>query len=1193
MRKTTLVLVAGLVAVGVVGPAHGAGPGALPPAAGQLAESYMLTLGEQRFDPLAGVPAAPAKLAATRTSDPDLHLVQFDGPPQNAWLADLRARGLQVVQYIHPYTYVVWGAAAALPDGGRAANVRWSGAFQPAYRLLPRHRNLTDEIQAVRVLVVRAANTDAIVRALATHGAKPRGRQVVNERLEIVTVDVAGSQLATLAALPGVYSVQPVPLDGGSRGEMGAQACAGNLDSEGFIVPGYSDWLAGRGLSGAGVIIASVDEGIQDNHPDLENRLIACIGTTCGGTTTSSHGTHTAGLIAADGSSGVMDSGGFLRGLGIAPGVSLVEQIYPPFYRQPGGMRLLMQDSHSNGAVASSNSWGPSGTPRGYDADTMAVDAGVRDADPDTPGNQPLAYVLSIMNGHGGTSTQGTPDEAKNILTVGATALQTALGAQVPDINSLSSNTAHGPALDGRTIPHLVAPGCYVDSTNWPTSHGLKCGTSMSAPHVAGALALFVEYYRQLPGYVDDPSPALIKAALLPVALSLAGHLDADGGVLGHPFDSKQGWGRLDVAAVIDPPLTVQYFDNPCIFTSSGQEWAQVITAADPTQPLRLMLVWTDAPGHGLGGSTPAWNNDLDLVVEAETDVYVGNHFDADGWSAPGGSPDYRNNTEGVFIGPTAPDTYTVRVVASNINSDGVPGNGDETDQDFALVCYNCVLQPGFLVLVDPGAQAVCTPDPAVYDVVVEDVLGFDEPVTLALAGDLASMTATFTPNPVLPPGTSTLTLSDTATAPPGWYDLEIQATAGDMARHAPLRLRLFDDVPGPVVPESPADGATDVDLWPVLIWQADAEAQEYTLELAAEPGLVEPLVSVAGLPGTSYAPAIGLAPETTYYWRVWATNACGDGAHAPVFAFTTRAVPTLLLVDDDDNQPDVRSYYTDALDALGVAYDVWDTEHSDNEPSADFLANYETVVWFTGDAYGGTAGPGAAGEAALIAFLNTGKNLMISSQDYYYDRGLTTLMVDYLGVATVTNDVAQTVVTGAGSALTGLGPYVLSYPFSNFSDAVYPNNSAATAFMGDKGSAAVSVDSPIFRTVYLGFPFEALPGAAEREAVLAAMLAWFRPFIDCNDNGIADHADIALGTSLDEDGDGIPDECQVPLLGDMNCDGTVDRFDIEPFVQALVNPQLYLSLYPDCDINNADVNADGLLNVFDIDPFILLLEGN
>jgi hypothetical protein len=169
----------------------------------------------------------------------------------------------------------------------------------------------------------------------------------------------------------------------------------------------------------------------------------------------------------------------------------------------------------------------------------------------------------------------------------------------------------------------------------------------------------------------------------------------------------------------------------------------------------------------------------------------------------------------------------------------------------------------------------------------------------------------------------------------------------------------------------------------------------------------------------------------------------------------------------------------------------------------------------------------------------------------------------------------------------------VLSYPFSNFSDAVNPNDSAETAFAGDKGSAAVSMDSPIFRTVYLGFPFEALPGAAEREAVLAAILAWFRPFIDCNDNGIADHADIALGTSLDEDGDGIPDECQGFLPGDMNCDGTVDRFDIEPFVQALVNPQLYLSLYPDCDINNADVNADGLLNVFDIDPFILLLEGN
>jgi hypothetical protein len=34
--------------------------------------------------------------------------------------------------------------------------------------------------------------------------------------------------------------------------------------------------------------------------------------------------------------------------------------------------------------------------------------------------------------------------------------------------------------------------------------------------------------------------------------------------------------------------------------------------------------------------------------------------------------------------------SVTVEVLASDINSDALPHDGDATDQDFALVCYNC-----------------------------------------------------------------------------------------------------------------------------------------------------------------------------------------------------------------------------------------------------------------------------------------------------------------------------------------------------------------------------------------------------------------------------------------------------------------------------------------------------------------------
>lgn len=62
-------------------------------------------------------------------------------------------------------------------------------------------------------------------------------------------------------------------------------------------------------------------------------------------------------------------------------------------------------------------------------------------------------------------------------------------------------------------------------------------------------------------------------------------------------------------------------------------------------------------------------------------------------------------------------------------------------------------------------------------------------------------------------------------------------------------------------------------------------------------------------------------------------------------------------------------------------------------------------------------------------------------------------------------------------------------------------------------------------------------------------------------------------------------------LRGDMNCDGTVNNFDIDPFVLALSNIEAYEQAFPDCDReSHGDVNDDGVFNNFDIDPFVELL---
>jgi streptogramin lyase len=65
-------------------------------------------------------------------------------------------------------------------------------------------------------------------------------------------------------------------------------------------------------------------------------------------------------------------------------------------------------------------------------------------------------------------------------------------------------------------------------------------------------------------------------------------------------------------------------------------------------------------------------------------------------------------------------------------------------------------------------------------------------------------------------------------------------------------------------------------------------------------------------------------------------------------------------------------------------------------------------------------------------------------------------------------------------------------------------------------------------------------------------------------------------------------------LLGDMNCDGALNTFDIDPFVLALTatwpDYAEYYAQFPCCPRDLADVNCDGEVNTFDIDPFVSML---
>ena len=1110
--------------------AHGAKPAQL---------DYAITLGEETFDPQTKVITTPTEWEAVSQHGNDLRLVQFDGPIQESWIQVMRKSGITPLQYIHPFTYITWADSQSRDNAEGFPHVRWSGDFLNGYRVLPKWRNLSPQPIDSKVMVYKGVELEGVLEQLRDAGAKRMDHHSLDSRFEIVSFVAPGSSYLEISRIPGIFTVQPKPTDGGLRSEMSNQVNAGNIDAGGMAYPGYQDWLnAAAGVTGDGVIVAVVDGGSDENHVDLSGQFVACSGQSCGGSASSSHGTHCAGTIGATGVSGSTDSNGFLQGQGVAPGVSLLEQVYSPVYQQPGGMTQLMVESRQNGALASSNSWGPAGSPQGYDIDTLEVDIAVRDADPDVEGNQQFTYVLAIMNGNGGTSSQGSPDEAKNIITVGSTKMRDGGGNQYTAINDISSNSAHGPCLDGRTIPHIVAPGCQTLSTV-PGSYSLMCGTSMACPQVAGGVALFVEQYRA--AYGIDPTPALTKAAFTASALDLAGNNDADGGTLGHVFDSKQGWGRMDLdSLLVHDEGSVRYYDAPVVLEQTGEQWSATVSPLDPSKPMKIMLVWTDALGHGLGGSTPAWNNDLDLTVSVGSALYRGNNIGSQGWSITGGSADDKNNTEGVFLGPIPPGQATITVTAANLNSDGIPNEGDGIDQDFSVVCYNCASEPDFSMAIEPSLVEVCAPEATVCTVSIGQLMGYDNEVVLSVvtnSGILHDLSA-FT---VVPPAEVELYLNIPESVEEGEHIVQVVGIApADGSMHeASVLVRVSSGLSSVPTLQEPYDGETEIPLAPTFSWLDDDSAMSWRLQISTSSSDSGIFYDASDIFEAEHALPFILDSNTPFFWRVRASNNCGESAWAQWSTFRTTDAMMILLVDDDDNSPDVRSDYTDMLDEAGILYEIHDTNNSNNEPSIEELQGYPLVIWFTGDEWGGFAGPGSTGEAALASYIDNSGYLLLSSQDYLYDNGLTPFGQSYLGIGSFNSDVNQSTVTGE-NMFENVGSVNLAYPFTNYSDEVDASQEAQLAFSGSAGNAGTQLEGEQGGgAVFLGFPIEAMPAPAQ-QLLMGTILEWMgggsEPCAaDCDNDGVVGVSDLLA----------IIDAWGTNAGCDLNGDGNIDVVDL------------------------------------------------
>jgi len=150
-----------------------------------------------------------------------------------------------------------------------------------------------------------------------------------------------------------------------------------------------------------------------------------------------------------------------------------------------------------------------------------------------------------------------------------------------------------------------------------------------------------------------------------------------------------------------------------------------------------------------------------------------------------------------------------------------------------------------------------------------------------------------FSQNPVMPPGASQLTVSNTAEVTAGSYLIRLSglSSPSGISRSRALGLNIFNEAPSAPTLLQPPNGAIGVSTMPTLSWTASTQGQFYNLQIDDDPAFTSTdysrIVSVTShtVQGTQ------LDSLTQYHWRVRALNACGFTTSSP-FSFITEAEP-------------------------------------------------------------------------------------------------------------------------------------------------------------------------------------------------------------------------------------------------------------------------------------------------------------
>ncbi len=331
-----------------------------------------------------------------------------------------------------------------------------------------------------------------------------------------MSVTASPAVIAELAKRPEVESITPDSIDIVATDAPTAPA-------QPNIAKVNAPSLWNLGYYGQGVVVANLDSGVDVTHPDLApsyrggtNSWFDPYGQHAIPTDLSGHGTGTMGVMVGGQSSGTS--------IGMAPGAKWI-----------AGRVFNDAGTATATAIHSAFQWviDPDGNPVTADAPVVVNNSWAYgnpgcnlEFQPDLQALRAAGIVPVFADGNSGPSgsTSVSPANYPEALSVGATNLN----------DTIYAYSSRGPAACGEpsgTYPDLVAPGVNITTTERFGLYQIGTGTSFSAPHVAGAIALLVSTGRA--------TAATAEQALLTTAVDL--------GTAG--ADNSFGRGRIDTAA--------------------------------------------------------------------------------------------------------------------------------------------------------------------------------------------------------------------------------------------------------------------------------------------------------------------------------------------------------------------------------------------------------------------------------------------------------------------------------------------------------------------------------------------------------------------------------------------------------------------------------------------------------------------